>query len=205
LIGRASDPGEIAAFLDGARSTMLDADGNGTADALTDGIVILRYLFGFTGSAMVRDAIAPNANRTDPADIEAFLASYMPAAPGAQAHSPLGVTAINEGGGNALAAVAEPQPEPNTSGPASVSAYEPMSKGTRDGIPGRSALIDEASGKCDPQAEAVDQTLAHDEPSPGLLSPDLDDDFITASYRKPKPPSAVDLALLDVAIEDNSL
>ena len=35
----------IKGYLDGGRTTALDVDGNGTADALSDGILILRYLF----------------------------------------------------------------------------------------------------------------------------------------------------------------
>ena len=33
----------------------LDVDANGEADALTDGILILRYLFGFTSGALIDD------------------------------------------------------------------------------------------------------------------------------------------------------
>jgi hypothetical protein len=51
----------------------LDVDGNCIADALTDGILILRYLFGFTGTSLVEGALAPDATRTDPAAIVQFL------------------------------------------------------------------------------------------------------------------------------------
>jgi hypothetical protein len=49
----------------------LDVDGNCQADALTDGLLILRYLFGFRGTALVEDALAADATRTDPAQIAA--------------------------------------------------------------------------------------------------------------------------------------
>jgi hypothetical protein len=73
-----TDPTAIATFLDGGRSTMLDVDGNGTVDALTDGILIDRYLSGWTGQQLVAGALAPNATRTDPAAIVTYLGSFMP-------------------------------------------------------------------------------------------------------------------------------
>ncbi|KRH95979.1 bluetail domain-containing putative surface protein [Cylindrospermopsis sp. CR12] len=51
----------------------LDVDGNGTISALSDGIIIMRYLFGnFSGDALTRNAIAPNATRT-PSEIRTYL------------------------------------------------------------------------------------------------------------------------------------
>jgi len=47
-----------------ARETMLDVDGNGMADALTDGIMMMRYLFGFRGNAVIDEALGPDATRT---------------------------------------------------------------------------------------------------------------------------------------------
>jgi len=67
---------EITAYLDTARDTMLDVDGNGSADALTDGILTIRYLFGATGDALIQNAIAPDATRTDAASIISFLESF---------------------------------------------------------------------------------------------------------------------------------
>ena len=67
---------EIVAYLDEARSGMLDVDGNGSADALTDGLSIVRYLFGFTGEALISGAIGPSADRTNASDIFNFLQSF---------------------------------------------------------------------------------------------------------------------------------
>jgi hypothetical protein len=53
-------------------SGWLDIDGNGTADALTDGLLMLRYLFGLTGDALINNAIATNATR-DVAEIQEIL------------------------------------------------------------------------------------------------------------------------------------
>src|ERR1051326_8857314 len=41
----------------------LDVDLNGTADALTDGLLIVRYLFGFTGTALTNGVVDPAGHR----------------------------------------------------------------------------------------------------------------------------------------------
>ena len=74
----------IADFLDIGRDTMLDVDGNGVADALTDGVVILRFLFGFIGDALTQSAVDPAGTRTDPDAIIAFLNAFLPAAAATQ-------------------------------------------------------------------------------------------------------------------------
>ena len=55
-----------------------DLDGNGAYDALTDGLVAIRYLFGLTGPAMVSGAVGPGATRTDPAAIRQHLDDIRP-------------------------------------------------------------------------------------------------------------------------------
>lgn len=62
----------IAAHLRRCRE-YLDVDGNGTADALSDGLLVLRYLSGYRGTALTRDVLAPGATRTDPTDIVDWL------------------------------------------------------------------------------------------------------------------------------------
>jgi len=52
-----------------------DVDGNGQFDALTDGKLILGYLFGLTGEALIRNSIAPDATRTRSAEIIVYLES----------------------------------------------------------------------------------------------------------------------------------
>ena len=39
-------------------SGMLDIDGNGSYDALTDGLLILRYLFGLSGDSLIAGVVA---------------------------------------------------------------------------------------------------------------------------------------------------
>ena len=56
-----------------AMGTQLDIDNNGSIDALTDGLIILRYLFGLRGDVMISSVIANDAERTDVAELEGHL------------------------------------------------------------------------------------------------------------------------------------
>jgi len=67
----AAPPKSLAAF--GA----LNVDGNGVTDALTDGILLMRYVFGVRGDALVHGAIGPGAVRTTSAQIEAYLSTLV--------------------------------------------------------------------------------------------------------------------------------
>lgn len=71
-----TSPTAITAYLDAMRNA-LDVDGDTNADALTDGVLILRYLLGLTGSALTQNALAPGATR-NAAQIEAYLLTLMP-------------------------------------------------------------------------------------------------------------------------------
>jgi hypothetical protein len=68
----------IKSFLDGVSTSVLDVDGNGAADALTDGILILRYLFDPAGSWNYSDALGSGATRTTRPAIKAYLDLYTP-------------------------------------------------------------------------------------------------------------------------------
>jgi Bacterial Ig-like domain (group 3)/Galactose oxidase, central domain len=57
---------------------LLDVDQNGRADAMTDGVVILRFLLGFRNDALTQNAIGVGARRTDPTEISTHLQSMMP-------------------------------------------------------------------------------------------------------------------------------
>jgi subtilisin family serine protease/methionine-rich copper-binding protein CopC len=72
---------DIQTYLENGRTTMLDADGNGVAQGATDGILIARHLFGFTGTTLTNGAIGTGATRTTPTQIQQFLSSYLPTAP----------------------------------------------------------------------------------------------------------------------------
>ena len=52
----------------------LDVDDNGDTDALTDGLLVLRHRFGFSGLTLTSNAVAPDCMRCDAAQIEPYLA-----------------------------------------------------------------------------------------------------------------------------------
>lgn len=56
---------------------VLDVDHNGVAEASKDGLLILRYLLGFRGNALISGAVGAGARRTLVADIETYLASML--------------------------------------------------------------------------------------------------------------------------------
>jgi hypothetical protein len=57
---------------------MLDADGDGEPIALTDGVLMLRRLFGFEGDALVMDAVDPQCGRCTADLIESWIDSFLP-------------------------------------------------------------------------------------------------------------------------------
>jgi hypothetical protein len=63
---------DIAAYLDSIAS-QLDVDGNTSLDALTDGLLALRFLFGFTGSTLTTGAVALDCSRCDATTILPYL------------------------------------------------------------------------------------------------------------------------------------
>lgn len=75
--GTRTDPAEIISYLDDARHTMLDVDANGSADALTDGTVIVRYLLGMQGADLARGAVDAEGGRVAPDQIQSFLDGFM--------------------------------------------------------------------------------------------------------------------------------
>jgi hypothetical protein len=56
----------------------LDIDQNGSFDALTDGLILLRYAFGLRGDNLISGATASDATRTSAAEIEAHIQSLLP-------------------------------------------------------------------------------------------------------------------------------
>lgn len=54
-----------------------DIDQSGSVDALSDGLIILRYLFDFRGDSLINNAISPDANRTSSSEIEEYLDSHI--------------------------------------------------------------------------------------------------------------------------------
>lgn len=68
---------QIAEYLDFIR-TQLDVDGDGAVRALSDGLLMVRYLLGLRGNALIAGAVAPGASRTTIAALEAYLAALTP-------------------------------------------------------------------------------------------------------------------------------
>ena len=56
----------------------LDVDGNSKVDPLTDGLLIVRYLFELRGNTLILGVIATDAIRRTSEEIEAFLSSLTP-------------------------------------------------------------------------------------------------------------------------------
>jgi hypothetical protein len=55
-----------------------DIDGNGEVNALTDGLLLLRYLFGLRDEALISDVIASDATRQTVEDVTGHIEAYMP-------------------------------------------------------------------------------------------------------------------------------
>ena len=53
---------------------LLDVDGNVEEEPLTDGLLLLRYLFGFGGPTLINDAVGENCSRCDSVEIGGYLA-----------------------------------------------------------------------------------------------------------------------------------
>jgi hypothetical protein len=57
---------------------LVDIDGNGQIDALTDGLLTLRYLFGLEGDTLIAGVVASDATRASAEEIEAHLETLVP-------------------------------------------------------------------------------------------------------------------------------
>lgn len=55
------------------KSCTLDVDGDANVDALTDGMLYMRHMFGMQGDSLVKDAVGTNCSRCTAAEIEVLL------------------------------------------------------------------------------------------------------------------------------------
>ena len=78
LNGTRTTPEDIIAYLEPLRTTMLDVDCNGEADAGTDGMMILLFLFGIRGESLIDGFVNSTGCRTNAVTIERFLSSFLP-------------------------------------------------------------------------------------------------------------------------------
>jgi len=69
---------EVEANVADSTTSFADIDGSGNVDALTDGLMLLRYLFGLRGASLIDAAVANGASRQTAAEIEAYIVSLMP-------------------------------------------------------------------------------------------------------------------------------
>jgi hypothetical protein len=67
-------PDQVTAYI-ASLSDQLDVDDDGTRTALTDGLLVLRWLLGFRGPTLVAGAVGPQCSRCSAAAIAAFLDS----------------------------------------------------------------------------------------------------------------------------------
>jgi len=67
-----SDANTITSYLD-TNKGHVDIDGNGSTEALTDGLLLLRYLFGFDGATLVDGAVGTDAIRTTSDEIKTYI------------------------------------------------------------------------------------------------------------------------------------
>ena len=83
LIAGAIDPqscnrcsaSDIEAFIEDLELA-LDIDGNGQVAPLTDGLLAMRWAFGFRGASLTTGAVGPGCSRCTAAKIEAHLAIW---------------------------------------------------------------------------------------------------------------------------------
>ena len=70
-------PADITAYLTNA-ATELDIDGDEEAKALTDGLLLIRYLFGFSGNSLTSGAVGEGAKRGSAERIVAYIEQRTP-------------------------------------------------------------------------------------------------------------------------------
>jgi hypothetical protein len=77
--GARTGSSEISDYLEQCIApTRIDIDDNNQADALSDGILAIRYLFGFHGEPLIDGAFDPAGDRTTAAEIERYLEGMLP-------------------------------------------------------------------------------------------------------------------------------
>ena len=69
------DPGLITTYLKCLESWLIDPDANGAAQPLTDGLLLLRDFFEFSGATLTNDVVGLGCKRCNAAAIEPFIAS----------------------------------------------------------------------------------------------------------------------------------
>ena len=68
----------IASYLT-LSDSQLDIDGDGESKPLTDGLLLIRYLFGFSGDSLISGAVGTGATRDTSEEVEAYIKERVPA------------------------------------------------------------------------------------------------------------------------------
>ena len=74
--GSRTNPADVAQHLANIKP-LLDVDGNGQTDALTDGLMLIRYRFGLRGNSLISNAVGTGARRTTAQQIEPYILSIL--------------------------------------------------------------------------------------------------------------------------------
>jgi carboxyl-terminal processing protease len=69
---------EVETNIAEATNGLADIDGSGDIDALTDGLLLLRYLFNLRGDSLITNAVKANVVRANANDIENYILQHMP-------------------------------------------------------------------------------------------------------------------------------
>ena len=69
---------DAISFYLGEADSQLDIDGDGGSKALTDGLLLIRYLFGFNGDSLTAGAVGEGAKRTTSEEIEVYILERLP-------------------------------------------------------------------------------------------------------------------------------
>ena len=72
-----NSPEDISDYLN-AGGVTLDIDGDGEAKPLTDGLMLIRYLFGFAGESLLNGAMSVTAIRKNAAEIQGYIQNRLP-------------------------------------------------------------------------------------------------------------------------------
>ena len=67
------DDSEARLALRAAHHSLLDVDGDGSVGGSTDGLMLLRRMLGFEGSALIKGAVNENATRSSAEEIAAYI------------------------------------------------------------------------------------------------------------------------------------